>query len=92
VIVSCLTIGRRVDDLSLLPTIDGLTLIGFVGKVYCSHCYAAVAGIKGYGHGALNESHVSGGAAGEAVGGEVLQGTTNRLRYFSIYSYNGEIL
>jgi hypothetical protein len=35
-----------------------------VGKIYCKFCYAAVAGLKGYGHGALNESHVSGGAVG----------------------------
>lgn len=44
------------------------------GKPYCTHCYAAVAGLKGYGHGAVNESHVSGGAAGESAGAEVLQG------------------
>jgi len=37
------------------------------GKVYCKHCYGSVAGLKGYGYGATNESHVSGGAAGVNV-------------------------
>eukprot|EP01126_Amoeba_proteus_P018883 TRINITY_DN1961_c0_g2_i2.p1 TRINITY_DN1961_c0_g2~~TRINITY_DN1961_c0_g2_i2.p1 ORF type:complete len:158 (+),score=20.90 TRINITY_DN1961_c0_g2_i2:57-530(+) len=44
------------------------------GKVYCAHCYGAVAGLRGYGYGAINESHVSGGAAGvdHMVNSEVL--------------------
>lgn len=35
-----------------------------LGKIYCKFCYASVAGLKGYGYGALNESHVSGGSVG----------------------------
>lgn len=42
------------------------------GKLYCIHCYGSVAGLRGYGHGALNESHVSGGAAGVTAGAEVI--------------------
>jgi len=42
------------------------------GKLYCNHCYGSVAGLKGYGHGALNESHVSGGAAGSSAGAEIV--------------------
>eukprot|EP01127_Copromyxa_protea_P010956 TRINITY_DN2722_c0_g1_i1.p2 TRINITY_DN2722_c0_g1~~TRINITY_DN2722_c0_g1_i1.p2 ORF type:complete len:141 (+),score=26.65 TRINITY_DN2722_c0_g1_i1:44-466(+) len=42
------------------------------GKLYCKFCYSSVAGLKGYGHGHHNESHVSGGAAGVSAGSEVI--------------------
>lgn len=47
------------------------------GKLYCKFCYSAVAGLKGYGYGALNESHVSGGAVGVQA-----QGLSSGYKYF----------
>lgn len=49
-----------------------------------------MAGLKGYGHGALNESHVSGGAAGVTAGAEVVTapgiegGVSGKADYSSI--------